>query len=40
MATCKDCVHYDVCEFHLDEKVLQVLRKPLFHTQIRDNRRE
>ena len=20
MATCKDCLHYDVCEFHLDEK--------------------
>lgn len=20
MATCKDCIHYDVCEFHLSEK--------------------
>ena len=25
MATCKDCVHYDVCEFHLDEKTTMIV---------------
>ena len=20
MATCKDCVHYDVCQYHIDEE--------------------
>ena len=27
MATCKDCVHYDVCEFHLDEKTTMTVNE-------------
>lgn len=27
MATCKDCIHYDVCEFHLDEKTTMTVNE-------------
>jgi hypothetical protein len=26
MATCKDCIHYDVCQFHIDEETKMTVK--------------